>query len=280
MAQADSVDPTASLAEWLAHDVRRYRLAANMEQRELAKRIRISYQQMCNLEANRRNFTREHVRTLDVLWDTSGHFERLWIHAQREHDREWFKKFTAYERRAREIRIWQPVVIPGLFQTAEYARALVVAARTPDVDGVVAGRMARQKLLYGEDPPLVIALIDERALRQPVPGFADMRAQLARLLEITELPHVTVQVVPMLTRAHIGLDGGFILLDLGGEDDRRGPGSLTGRLAFIEAQLTGRLVRDEGEVRTLAVRYDRVRAKALSEDDTVKLITSIMESME
>lgn len=270
MAHADDLDPNASLAEWLAVDVRRYRERAGMEQQELANRLRVSFQHMNNLEANRRKFTIVHVKTLDALFDSDGHFVRLWIHSQREHDREWFKKFTSFERRAREIKTWQPLVVPGLFQTLDYARALLESARIPDVDAVVESRMNRQEILLGESPPLVVALVDERALRQPTPGVQAMREQLGRLLEIAALPHVIVQVVPMLTRAHIGLDGGFILLDLGGEE---------GQLAFIEAQLTGRLVRDEDEVRALAVRYDRIRAKALSEDDSVGVITSTMESM-
>jgi plasmid maintenance system antidote protein VapI len=270
MAHADDLDPYASLAEWLASEVRKYRDRAGMEQQELAKHLRVSFQHMNNLEANRRKFTREHARTLDGVFGTDEHFVTLWVHSQREHDQEWFQKFTSFERRAREIKIWQPLVIPGLFQTAQYARALLESARTPDAEAVVESRMKRQEILEREDPPLIFALIDERALRQPVPGPEAMREQLRRLLEIAALPHVIIQVVPMATRAHIGLDGGFVLLDLGQEE---------GQVAFIEAQLTGRLVRDEQEVRTLAVRYDRIRAKALSEEDSVRLIQTIMEQM-
>jgi hypothetical protein len=241
-----------------------------MTQHELAKRLRISYQLMCNLEANRRKFRREHVEALDELWDAKGHFVRLWIHSQREHDREWFRKYAAFEHRSREIKIWQATLIPGLFQTADYARSLVVAARTPNVEDVVEIRMRRQDILTREDPPLVYALIDEKVLRQPAPGVEAMRDQLRRLLEIASLPNVIVQIVPMTSLAHTGLDGGFILLDQGGDD---------GQIAFTEAQLSGRLVRDEEEVRALTVRYDLVRAKALSEDDSLRLIATIMESM-
>src|SRR3954463_16630862 len=98
--QPASWHTTASLEEWLAFDVRRFREERGITQQELAKRLRISYQLMCNLEANRRKFRRAHVEALDALWETKGHFERLWIHAQREHDREWFRKYTEFERRA------------------------------------------------------------------------------------------------------------------------------------------------------------------------------------
>ncbi|WP_433179178.1 Scr1 family TA system antitoxin-like transcriptional regulator [Actinoallomurus sp. CA-150999] len=112
------------------------------------------------------------------------------------------------------------------------------------------------------------ALIGEGALREPVGGAAVLRAQLAHLLELAALRHLTLQVVRVGVGAHVGLDGGFTLLEVGDEG-----------LAFVEAQLTGRLVRDEGEVKTLWVWYDRIRAKALPEDDSVSLITNIMESL-
>ncbi len=269
MSHADELDPMASLGEWLAYDVRRYREMAQMSQRRLAEVLRVSYQQMCNLEANRRKFTKEHVTTLDELWDTRGHFLRLWTHAQREHDREWFRKYTAFERRARSIKIWQPLIVPGLFQTSAYARAYVRAGRAPDMEMAIERRMERQEILTAETPPRVLAMLDEKALRQPIGGAEVMRGQLAHLLEVADLPNVTLQVVPTRAGAFVGLDGGFILLC--GE---------SGDIAFSEAQLGGRLIRDEDEVNTLEVRYDWIRAKALSEDDSKALITGIMGSME
>lgn len=269
MSHADDLDPTASLGEWLAFDVRRYREAANMTQRQLARELRVSYQQMSNLEAFRRNFTREHVQKLDVLWDTGGHFERLWIHAQREHDREWFRKYTAHERRAEGINVFEPLFIPGLFQTEEYARALLKAGRIPDIETAISARMERQENLTKEDPPEVLATVDEKALHQPVGGTDVMRGQLHRLLEIASMPHVTLQVVPTRAGAYVGLDGAFTLLSMGKQ----------GELGYSAAQLGGRLIRDEEEVRTLAVMYGRIRAKALSEDDSLTYIESILEAM-
>lgn len=269
MSQADDLDPTASLGDWLAFDVRRYRQAADMTQRQLARELRVSYQQMCHLEANRRNFTREQVRALDVLWDTGGHFERLWIHAQREHDAEWFRKYTAYERRSDGLNIFEPLIIPGMFQTIEYARALLRGGRVADIEAAIAARMERQENLTKDDPPEVLAIVDEKALHQPVGGLEVMRGQLHRLLEITAMPHVTLQVVPKRAGAYVGLDGGFTLLSIGEE----------GELGYSEAQLGGRLIRDEQEVRTLTVMYGGIRAKAMSEDDSLTYIQSILEAM-
>lgn len=270
LSRADQLDPFAALGEWAACEIRKRREAAGMRQSDLGRILAVSAQQVSHLETGRRSLRLEQARRLDVLWNTDGLFAKLWTHIQREHDREWFRKYTAYERRAREIKIWQPLVVPGLLQTSDYARALVRSAHIPDVDLVVESRIRRQEIVNREDPPIITVLVDERALRQPVPGVSLMREQLKQVAEVAGLPNVTLQIVPALARAHIGLDGGFVILDLGGAE---------GRLAFVEAQLTGRLVRDEDEVRTLAVRYDRIRAKALSDDDSLDLVATIMEEM-
>lgn len=267
MSRADELDPNASLEEWLAYDVRRFREERGITQQELARKLRISYQLMCNLEANRRKFRRAHVEALDELWDAKGHFVRLWIHSRREHDREWFRKYVAFERQAREVELFQPLFVPGLFQTKDYARALLTAGRIPDVEASIQARLSRQEILTADDHPEVLAILDEKALRQPVGGREVMRAQLARLLEVATMPHVTIQVVPTRVGAYVGLDGGFNLLATADE-----------KVGFSEAQLGGRLIRDETEVRTLEVMYGRIRTKALSEDDSATLIESILEA--
>lgn len=230
--------------------------------------LAVSAQQVSHLETGRRSLRVEQARRLDDLWDTDRLFEKLWTHAQREHDRDWFRKFAAYERRAQVIRLWQPLVIPGLFQTAEYALALFEAGQAPDVDGAITARMERQQILERSTPPYVWAVVGENAVRERVGSRDVFQAQLSRLLEIINHPHVTVQVIPAGSGAHVGLDGGFTLLKVS-----------DGPLAFVEAQLTGRLVRDGGEVETLEVWFDRIRAKAMSEDDSLKLVASIMENL-
>ncbi|GAA4637509.1 helix-turn-helix transcriptional regulator [Actinoallomurus vinaceus] len=268
MSQADDIDPDRSLQEWMAYALRKRRAAAGMSQRDLAKRATLSESGVKHLEAGRRPFRRAHAELFDTLFDTDGFFVRLWTHSQREHDREWFRRYTGYERRADEIRIFQPLVIPGLFQTPAYARALLEPGRLPDLDGTVSARIARQEILDRADAPEVWALITEAVLRTPIGGTEVFREQLGQLLKIAKRPNVTIQVIPMSAGAHIGFDGGFVLLSI--EDER---------VAFVEAQLSGRLIRDEGEVRELAVRYDRIRAKALSEDDSLSLIASIVEAL-
>ncbi|MEV5705776.1 helix-turn-helix transcriptional regulator [Actinoallomurus sp. NPDC052274] len=268
MSQADDLDPFRSVREWMACELRERRKVAGMTQLELAQFLRVTKPQIQHLEAGRRAFHKDHAEALDELWPTGQLFLKLYTHQHREHDREWFRRYTGYECRADDIRIFQPLVIPGLFQTPAYTRALLESSRAPDLDEAVSARTARQEILDRDDPPEVWAIIMESVLRNPIGGPAVLREQLARLLEIAHCPNVTVQVIPTRAGAHVGLDGGFVLLSV---DDER--------IAFVEAQLSGRLVRDEGESKELAVRYNRIRAKALSEDDSLTLIASILEDL-
>ncbi|MYU54923.1 MULTISPECIES: helix-turn-helix domain-containing protein [Streptomyces] len=122
-------------------------------------------------------------------------------------------EYIAMENVASRIRTWQLAVVPGLFQTPEYTRALVAGvggAKTPDaVDQIVEVRRRRQERLSGENPLAMHAVISEGALRQEVGGSATMRAQLKWLLELAELPQVRLQVLPFRVGAHPCLTGPF-----------------------------------------------------------------------
>ena len=107
----------------------------------------------------------------------------------------------------------------GLFQTEDYARAVTLlghtAASAEEIDRRVNMRLKRQDLLTGTEPPQVWSVIDEGALRRPVGGPAVMQAQLKRLIEVTQLRHVTVQVVPFSRGGHAAAGGSFTVLRFG-----------------------------------------------------------------
>jgi hypothetical protein len=111
-------------------------------------------------------------------------------------------------------------------------------------------------------------LLSESVLDWPVGGTEVMRSQLARLLELSELPHVTLRVVPRSAGAYEGLDGPFKVITV--EE---------GEIAFVEAPNGGRLVMDAAEVRGLRLRFDRIGAIALPIDSSRSLVKQIMESM-
>jgi hypothetical protein len=208
----------------------------------------------------------EQARKLDRLWSTGGHFERLVTHAGRRHDSDWFRQFTRHEQRARAIRIYEALVIPGLLQTEEYARALLIAGGSDDVEGRLATRMDRKKVFDRDPAPRLWVLVDETLLSRPIGGHAVMRAQLAHLLEVSALPNVSLRVVPADAGEHIGLDGPFKVIE-----------TATDTIAYLEAQGGGRLVRAEKEVARMTVNYESLGAQALPESLSRRLVGTVME---
>jgi Domain of unknown function (DUF5753) len=129
----------------------------------------------------------------------------------------WFEAYIGLEAEAVRQRDFQPMVMPGLFQTEDYARAVLRAApnagSTKDIDRQVALRMERQAVLSQASPPDLWVVLSESVLRVQVGGPAVMRAQLRRLLDLAERSNVTLQVLPFANMAHVHPIGPFTLLE-------------------------------------------------------------------
>jgi transcriptional regulator with XRE-family HTH domain len=128
----------------------------------------------------------------------------------------WFSMYVSLEGAAAVIRQYEPHFVPGIIQTEEYARGVLESGaigqtRPEDIEGHVALRMQRQELLTRENAPHIWAVMDETALHRPVVGPQVMRAQVDRLLEVTNLPHVTLQVLEFSSGPHPGTYGPFVL---------------------------------------------------------------------
>jgi hypothetical protein len=271
VALRESLDPDSSIWHWMAVDLHFYRTKHNLSCAQLGLLLGCNRQSVSNMEAARPGWRLDddQAKKLDELWVLNGHFSRLLRYARARHDADWFAQHVAYERRATVMRIYEALIVPGLLQTEEYARALLTAGQVvKDVDAAVAARMKRQAVLTREDPPLLWALLNQSILDQPVGGPEVMRAQLARLLEVSGLPNVVIRVVPRSLGAHVGLDGSFTITTV---DE--------GDVAYMEAVGGGRLSLDRAEIRRYGVRYDRIGADALSRDSTRSLIEQAMENM-
>ena len=135
---------------------------------------------------------------------------------------DWFESYLGLEAAASVIRTFELQFVHGLFQTEDYARAVTLlghtAAPAAEIDRRVSLRLKRQDLLNGSKPPQVWSVMDEGALRRPVGGAAVMRAQLHRLIEVAQLRHVTVQVVPFRRGGHAAAGGSFTVLRFGEPD--------------------------------------------------------------
>ncbi|MFD3560547.1 MULTISPECIES: helix-turn-helix domain-containing protein [unclassified Streptomyces] len=167
------------------------------------------------------------LKSYDVTDEEAESFVRLAEEAnkpgwwQRFHDilPGWFSMYVSLEGAASLIRSYEPHFVPGLLQTEDYARGVLLSgavgralAEDPDlVERHVALRMQRQELITREDAPRLWMVMDETALRRPVGGPDVMRGQIDRLLEVTELANVTLQIAEFASGPHPGTYGPFVL---------------------------------------------------------------------
>lgn len=267
MVTKESPDPMSSMWAWLAHDLRFYRNKHKMTGTQLGSIIGAVRSTVSRLESGDLKIDEKQAMALDNAWNTGGHFMRLLTYAKLGHDPDWFKTHVQYERRAKAIKLFEALFIPGLLQTREYATALIAAGRDSDVEGHVDARLARQEILNRPAPPLLWVLLDQFVLERPVGGAEVMRAQLARLLEAWDLPNITIRVVPKSVGAHVGLDGSFKILSVH-----------EGDVVYMDAQIGGRTALDSTAVQTLGIRYDRISAESLSRGSSRRLIEEAMET--
>ncbi|MEH0417606.1 helix-turn-helix domain-containing protein [Streptomyces sp. B21-083] len=138
--------------------------------------------------------------------------KRGWWHNYRDVLPDWFAAYLSLEQAALQIRAYEAQFVPGLFQTADYARALLGAGNphgsSEATDRRVALRLRRQELLTRPAPPRVWIVMDETVLRWPVGGPEVMRAQIDHLIEMNALPHVTLQIMPFGNGPHPAMRAG------------------------------------------------------------------------
>jgi hypothetical protein len=266
----ETLDPNRSMWEWIAVDLRFYRLKHGETLARVGQIIGCTRGTVSNLEACRPGFRLhdKQAQKLDEHWDLNGHFTRLLRYARAGHDPDWFRTFLEYERRATMLKVYDALLLPGFLQTPEYARALLTAGRVSDVEGLLEARMKRQNALTRENPPEISVLLYQAALMCHAGGSRVMKDQLAHLIEVADIPHVTLRVVPFTAGAHMGLDGSFMVVSV-----------REGDVAYAEANGGGRLVLSVDEVREYAIRFDRIGAEALSRSASRSLIMKVMETL-
>lgn len=136
-----------------------------------------------------------------------------WWHGFRDVLPDWFSAFVSLEGEAAVIRAYEPAYVPGLLQTADYARATLRAglphAAPEEIDRLLTLRTERQALVTRADAPLLWIVMDETVLRRPIGGRRVMREQVDRLMEATELPNVRLQIMPFAAGPHPAMYGPF-----------------------------------------------------------------------
>lgn len=213
----------------LGTQLRRLREERGITREAAAAAIRASHAKICRLELGRNGFKQRDVADLLALYgvDDADLCETLMDQARRSNQpgwwheygdvlSSWFETHLGLEEAASLIRSYEVQFVPGLLQTTDYAEAVIrlgyPTASARDIQRRVDLRMARQKLLTGPDAPQLWAVVDEAVLRRPMGGSEVMRAQLEHLIHVSELPNVTLQVVPFHVGGHAAAGGPITIL--------------------------------------------------------------------
>ncbi|RKT83108.1 Helix-turn-helix domain-containing protein [Saccharopolyspora antimicrobica] len=189
---------------------------------------------------------------------------------------EWFGPYVSFETTATEARNFEVALVPGLLQTKEYAYEIHRAGRyvtdPRDIHKRVDARLERQRRLTEEPRLQFRAVIAEEALHRQVGGHEVMRAQIEHLIELSHLPNVILQVLPLTAGAHASPAGGFAVLSF---ESPHHPD-----VGFSDTPLGGHVIDDADDVAALRYLFDELRALSLSAPDTVTLLHRISAQQE
>nr|WP_051116527.1 helix-turn-helix transcriptional regulator [Amycolatopsis nigrescens] len=212
----------------LGSQLRRLREQAGITRAEAGYNIRGSESKISRLELGRVGFKERDVTDLLTMYGITDQVERSqfmdmvkqsnqpgWWHRYNDLTPRWFDDYIGLEEAAVRIQTYELQFVPGLLQTEAYARAISSHGR-PDsaddnVERRVALRMRRQKLLARPNSPRLWAVIDESVLHRPIGGTRVLRAQIGHLLELTTMPHISLQIVPLRLSGY-SAEGAFTLL--------------------------------------------------------------------
>jgi transcriptional regulator with XRE-family HTH domain len=268
----------------LGGQLRRFREAAGVTPERAGFEIRASRSKISRLENGRVKLKSRDVTDLLTLYgvtddDLRSKFLAL---AMQSNERDWwldygdimpgwFETYLGLEAAAATIRSFEVQFVHGLFQTADYARAVTrlgrKAASAAEIERWISLRLKRQELLTRLDPPNVWSVMDEAVLRRPVDGTGVMRAQFRHLAELARLPDVTIQVIPFASGAHAGESGSFTVLRF---EERDLPD-----VVYLE-QLTNAVYLDQRpDVERYLEVVDEISSEALTPDETALLFEQL-----
>jgi transcriptional regulator with XRE-family HTH domain len=271
----------------LAQELVRYRTAAGMSREEVAERLSWAASTLFRIETGR---TKPQPRSVRELLDLYGVGEEEksglvqlarearqpgWWHSFRDVLPNPYEVYIGLEAGAASIRTFEPLMIPGQLQTADYARAMIRGGpQELDVEEIerrVEVRMARQSVLVEPDRPRLWAVIDEAVIRRVVGGPDVMRGQLRHLIQSAEQGKTTIQVIPFSAGAHAGTTGPFVILGFPEPSDPD--------VVYLETIPEGLYLDDRQDVARFILAFERLLAAALHPDRSIDLIQEAADAL-
>ncbi|GFH78011.1 MULTISPECIES: helix-turn-helix domain-containing protein [Streptomyces diastaticus group] len=265
----DATDPGPSPLRNFGNEVMLERTRMNMSRVELGRAVVCGESLVAKIERGDRVPQREFAEGCDQVFPHgNGRFMRLWRIALRYAYPPWFWPYVELEKKATVLRMFNPVVIPGIVQTREYATAILREGRPKGLEDIVTARLDRQQILQRENPPRLWFVLHERVLRNIVGSEQVMRQQLLRLLQIAETLAHRVQIIPDNGR-HRGPAGAspFVLMSFDEGAD----------VVHVDGFPRGYVLAEPEDVTDADDAYDLLRALAMPLDESTELINSALK---
>ena len=276
----------------LAAELRRLREEQGLTADEVAETLQWSGSKISRIELCRTGVKVADLgRLLDIYGVLPEHRDELLVLARERRHKGWWEAYTdvlppwyaAYivlESEADRIFWWSPELVTGLLQTVGYASAVNDAMAAPaDPPGEIArriqARLKRQRILTGDDPTDVTFVLDESALMRRIGDRQVMRDQLARLVEVSEMPNISLHVLPLAGTHPLGGGGGFALMQF---PPVPGIGPTTD-VVYVEQFTSALYIEDEAETYRYRLAFQRLLAAALDPEQSRDLIETVKREM-
>jgi transcriptional regulator with XRE-family HTH domain len=273
-----------SALKMFADELKLARAAAGLTQEQLAERVYCHPSLIARIETCRAVPTLDFARRCDEALSTNGVLARMQPQAKRVAFGPGFGlypqigpllpgfgQYLQIEETAATLRFWDPLVVPGMLQTEDYARALMTGTGVGDseekVNEFVGLRMERQAVLEREDPPQVCVIVNASVLRYEIGDPQVMRGQLDHLVKVAHRPNFALHVLPSGAGAHPGLLGGMVIAGFAGRDRED--------VAYLETPLAGWLLEDPEDVARVILLYDTLRGETLPQKASVELLVKV-----
>ena len=287
MEASESTSPVVQRRR-LRTELRRARLDAGLTQEQVATAMDWSLSKLIRIENGTVGISMNDLkailahykitdegRTAELITLSRGARERSWWSDYRDLPPR-LVQLIEYESASFIIRNFQPMLIPGLLQTGEYATAMIQnlgpQSTAHEVSTAVELRMKRQQLLQQREMPLMFFIMDEAAVRRLVGGQEAMRRQIQRLLDESDKPAVTIEVVPFSAGAHPGMQGPFMLFEF--------PDAADDDALYLEGPSESRWNRDDPEeIASFRERFEVLRELSLGPQGSVDLLRRVLAEL-
>jgi transcriptional regulator with XRE-family HTH domain len=272
----------------LGSQLRKLRESKGITREAAGYEIRASGSKISRMELGRVSFKERDVADLLTLYGVSDSAERdALIGLARQANNPgwwqhfgdvlptWFQAYLGLEAAASLIRTYEIQFVPGLLQTPDYARAVIMlghaGATSEEINRRVDVRLQRQQILTRSSGTQLWAVIDEAVLRRPIGGVDVMRAQIESLIEASKLPGVRLQIIPFMAGGHAAAGGPFAIL--------RFPEPELPDVVYVE-QLTSAIYLDKREdVDQYAMAMERVCIDAEPPNHTPEILGKLLNEV-